>query len=144
MVIDGDKTVIYEKPSDPIGDSSRALEENQSIEKALEKSQEQIKKTENEFGDFSEIYQKAAPLPEAKQSQPLDGSSPNQTQSQSLLHFSINEERKSIHKDNYHPIADKDLRKLNRYAPHLQNAAKWYLENVADSKVTYFTRMVQI
>ena len=50
----------------------------------------------------------------------------------------INEERKSIHKDNYHPIADKDLRKLNRYAPHLQNAAKWYLENVADSKVTYF------
>lgn len=138
MVIDGDKTVIYEKPSDPIGDSSRALEENQSIEKALEKSQEQIKKTENEFGDFSEIYQKAAPLPEAKQSQPLDGSSPNQTQSQSLLHFSINEERKSIHKDNYHPIADKDLRKLNRYAPHLQNAAKWYLENVADSKVTYF------
>ena len=39
MVIDGDKTVIYEKPSDPIGDSSRTLEENQSIEKALEKPQ---------------------------------------------------------------------------------------------------------
>ena len=28
--------------------------------------------------------------------------------------------------------------KLNRYAPHLQNAAQWYLENVADSQVTYF------
>ena len=138
MVIDGDKTVIYEKPSDPIGDSSRALEENQSIEKALEKPQEQIKKTENEFGDFSEIYQKAAPLPEAKQSQPLDGSSPNQTQSQSLLHFTILDADKSIYKPNYHPIKANELRKLNRYAPQLQQTANWYLNTLADSKVYYF------
>ncbi|HHG7515492.1 TPA: PBECR4 domain-containing protein [Streptococcus pneumoniae] len=138
MVIDGDKTVIYEKPSDPIGDSSRSLEENQSIEKALEKSQEQIKKTENEFGDFSEIYQKAAPLPEAKQSQPLDGSSPNQTQSQSLLHFTILDADKSIYKPNYHPIKANELRKLNRYAPQLQQTANWYLDTLADSKVYYF------
>ena len=138
MVIDGDKTVIYEKPSDPIGDSSRELEENQSIEKALEKPQEQIKKTENEFGDFSEIYQKAAPLPEAKQSQPLDGSSPNQTQSQSLLHFTILDADKSIYKPNYHPIKANELRKLNRYAPQLQQTANWYLDTLADSKVYYF------
>ena len=138
MVIDGDKTVIYEKPSDPIGDSSRALEENQSIEKALEKPQEQTKKTENEFGDFSEIYQKAAPLPEAKQSQPLDGSSPNQTQSQSLLHFTILDADKSIYKPNYHPIKANELRKLNRYAPQLQQTANWYLNTLADSKVYYF------
>ena len=138
MVIDGDKTVIYEKPSDPIGDSSRALEENQSIEKALEKPQEQIKKTENEFGDFSEIYQKAAPLPEAKQSQPLDGSSPNQTQSQSLLHFTILDADKSIYKPNYHPIKANELRKLNRYAPQLQQTANWYLDTLADSKAYYF------
>ncbi|HEU5924642.1 putative conjugative transposon membrane protein [Streptococcus pneumoniae] len=138
MVIDGDKTVIYEKPSDPIGYSSRTLEENQSIEKALEKPQEQIKKTENEFGDFSEIYQKAAPLPEAKQSQPLDGSSPNQTQSQSLLHFTILDADKSIYKPNYHPIKANELRKLNRYAPQLQQTANWYLNTLADSKVYYF------
>ncbi|VKR35077.1 putative conjugative transposon membrane protein [Streptococcus pneumoniae] len=138
MVIDGDKTVIYEKPSDPIGDSSRTLEENQSIEKALEKPQEQIKKTENEFGDFSEIYQKAAPLPEAKQSQPLDGSSPNQTQSQSLLHFTILDADKSIYKPNYRPIKANELRKLNRYAPQLQQTANWYLDTLADSKVYYF------
>ena len=138
MVIDGDKTVIYEKTSDPIGDSSRALEENQSIEKALEKPQEQIKKTENEFGDFSEINQKAAPLPEAKQSQPLDGSSPNQTQSQSLLHFTILDADKSIYKPNYHPIKANELRKLNRYAPQLQQTANWYLDTLADSKVYYF------
>ena len=138
MVIDGDKTVIFEKPSDPVGDTYEAQEENQSIEKALEKSQEQTKKTENEFGDFSEIYQKAAPLPEAKQSQPLDGSSPNQTQSQSLLHFTILDADKSIYKSNYHPIKANELRKLNRYAPQLQQTANWYLNTLADSKVYYF------
>lgn len=137
-VIDGDKTVIYEKPSDPVGDTYEAQEEIQSIEKALEKSQEQTKKTENEFGDFSEIYQKAAPLPEAKQSQPLDGSSPNQTQSQSLLHFTILDADKSIYKPNYHPIKANELRKLNRYAPQLQQTANWYLNTLADSKVYYF------
>lgn len=138
MVIDGDKTVIFEKPSNPVGDTYEAQEENQSIEKALEKSQEQTKKTENEFGDFSEIYQKAAPLPEAKQSQPLDGSSPNQTQSQSLLHFTILDADKSIYKPNYHPIKANELRKLNRYAPQLQQTANWYLNTLADSKVYYF------
>lgn len=138
MIIDGDKTVIFEKPSDPVGDTYEAQEENQSIEKALEKSQEQTKKTENEFGDFSEIYQKAAPLPEAKQSQPLDGSSPNQTQSQSLLHFTILDADKSIYKPNYHPIKANELRKLNRYALQLQQTANWYLNTLADSKVYYF------
>ena len=138
MVIDGDKTVIFKKPSAPGVDAYGALEENQSIEKALEKPQEQIKKTENEFGDFSEIYQKAAPLPEAKQSQPLDGSSPNQTQSQSLLHFTILDADKSIYKPNYHPIKANELRKLNRYAPQLQQTANWYLDTLADSKVYYF------
>ena len=113
-------------------------------EKSLESIQETAnnsernKKVETKLGDFPEETQGAAPLPEANVSQPLNDLSPSQTRSQPLLHFSINEERKSIHKDNYHPIADKDLRKLNRYAPHLQNAAQWYLENVADSQVTYF------
>ena len=80
----------------------------------------------------------AAPLPEANASQPLNDLSPNQTRSQPLFHFSKNEDRKSIHKDNYHPISDKDLLKLNRYASHLEYAAQWYLENVADSR--YFNR----
>ena len=137
MVIDADKTVIFEKPSDPVGDTYEA-EKNQSTEKAPESSQEQMKKIENEFGDFSEISQKAAPLPEAKQSQPLNGSSPNQTQSQSLLHFTIFDADKSIYKQNYHSINAKELQKLNRYAPQLQQTAKWYLNTLADSKVYYF------
>ena len=113
-------------------------------EKSLESKQETAnnsernKKTETKLGDFPEESQVAAPLPEANVSHPLNDLSPSQTRSQPLLHFSINEDRKSIHRDNYHPISDKDLRKLNRYAPHLQNAAQWYLENVADSQVTYF------
>ena len=119
-------------------------EVSEEKEKSLESIQEtannseQNKKAETKLGDFPEESQVAAPLPEANVSQPLDDLSPSQTRSQPLLHFSINEDRKSIHKDNYHPISDKDLLKLNRYAPHLQNAAQWYLENVADSQVTYF------
>ena len=118
--------------------------ESEEKEKSLESIQEtannseQNKKVETKLGDFPEETQGAAPLPEANISQPLNDLSPSQTRSQPLLHFSINEDRKSIHKDNYHPISDKDLLKLNRYAPHLQNAAQWYLENVADSQVTYF------
>ena len=118
--------------------------ESEEKEKSLESIQEtannseQNKKAETKLGDFPEETQGAAPLPEANVSQPLNDLSPSQTRSQPLLHFSINEDRKSIHKDNYHPISDKDLLKLNRYASHLQNAAQWYLENVADSQVIYF------
>ena len=118
--------------------------ESEEKEKSLESIQEtannseQNEKAETKLGDFPEETQGAAPLPEANVSQPLNDLSPSQTRSQPLLHFSINEERKSIHKDNYHPISDKDLLKLNRYASHLQNAAQWYLENVADSQVIYF------
>ena len=122
----------------------KIMEDSEEKEKSLEDGQEttdnseQNKKVETKLGDFPEETQGAAPLPEANVSQPLNDLSPSQTRSQPLLHFSINEERKSIHKDNYHPISDKDLLKLNRYAPHLQNAAQWYLENVADSQVIYF------
>lgn len=122
----------------------KIMEVSEEKEKSLESIQEtdnnseQNKKAETKLGDFPEETQGAAPLPEANVSQPLNDLSPSQTRSQPLLHFSINEDRKSIHKDNYHPISDKDLLKLNRYAPHLQNAASWYLENVADSQVIYF------
>ena len=122
----------------------KIIEASEEKEKSLEGGQEttnnseQDKKAETKLGDFPEASQVAAPLPEANISQPLNDLSPSQTRSQPLLHFSINEDRKSIHRDNYHPISDKDLLKLNRYAPHLQNAAQWYVENVVDSQITYF------
>lgn len=121
----------------------KIMEASEEKEKSLggqetTNNSEQNKKAETKLGDFPEESQVAAPLPEANISQPLNDLSPSQTRSQPLLHFSINEDRKSIHRDNYHPISDKDLLKLNRYAPHLQNATQWYLENVADSQITYF------
>ena len=70
--------------------------------------------------------------------QPLNDLSPSQTQPQPLLHFSINEDGQSINKRHYHAISSKDLVKLNRYAPTLQQAANWYLNELADSKIYYF------
>ena len=140
----GVKQMIEEEQSSAEENIQLGSVESEEKEKSLESIQEtannseQNKKAETKLGDFPEGFQVAAPLPEANISQPLNDLSPSQTRSQPLLHFSINEDRKSIYKDNYHPISDKDLLKLNRYAPHLQNAAQWYLSNVADSQVTYF------
>ncbi|MCF2565201.1 toprim domain-containing protein [Streptococcus pasteurianus] len=113
-------------------------------EKSLEMTQEMIsesrqqKNAEGTIGDFPDNNQEAAPLPEANQSQPLNDLSPSQTQPQPLLHFSINEDGQSINKRHYHAISSKDLVKLNRYAPTLQQAANWYLNELADSKIYYF------
>ena len=108
-------------------------------EKAPEKTQEHTKKAENAFGDLPR-NQEAAPLPEADEPQPLNESSPTQTQSQPLLNFTISEAPKSIYKVGYHPITASELNRLNNYAQHLQEAAKWYNETLADSKVTYFVK----
>ncbi|MBF0780591.1 MULTISPECIES: PBECR4 domain-containing protein [unclassified Granulicatella] len=92
---------------------------------------------ETKLGDFVEMTQQAAPLLDVKESHPLNDLSPSQTRSQPFLHFTINEEKKSIHKTNYHPITDKELKKLNRYAAQLQQVAKWYLDTLADSRIIY-------
>lgn len=97
----------------------------------------QNKNVESTIGDFSD-KQKAAPLPEELKTQPLNDLSPNQTGSQRLLHFNIKNKKKSINKVHYHPVKDKELRKLNRYSLQIQQVANWYLNNLADSKVNYF------
>ncbi|MGQ7567392.1 PBECR4 domain-containing protein [Streptococcus suis] len=108
----------------------------QEIQKAPEQTQEQEKNAEGTIGDFP-AKQEAAPLPEATKSQPLNDLSPNQTQPQPLLHFSINEERKSIKKRGYHPASDRDLVKLNRYSTSLKEVAQWYLRELSDSTIHY-------
>lgn len=107
----------------------------QSSKKSLEETQGII--AETTIGDLPG-NQEAAPLPEATISQPLNGLSPNQTQSQPLLQFTIKGLAPSTYKSNYHPITEKELRKLNRYAPNLQQVANWYLNNLSDSQLTYF------
>ncbi len=148
MVIDGDKTVIYEKPSDPIGDSSRTLEENQSIEKALEKPQEQnvnseYQKNERTNGSQGSLQPKAegspTPVPEVGTFERSVTSRP--TLSSHLLHFSINEEFQSSNDGHYHSISSNELAKLNRpiRSQTIQNAAQYYLDELANSKIYYVT-----
>ena len=38
---------------------------------------------------------------------------------------------------NYHPITPADLRRLNQYAPSIQSTASWYLNELADSKISF-------
>ena len=99
---------------------------------------EQQKKVENPIGDLPEQSQEAAPLPSTHKEHSLNESSPTQTQSQPLLHFTISEPEKSIYKTGYHPVNKKELNKLNRYATQIQESATWYKKELADSNVTYF------
>ncbi|OHX26948.1 hypothetical protein BKX95_07620 [Streptococcus iniae] len=114
------------------------MSQTEDTQKAPDTIQGQTKKTENPFGDLPEESQEAAPLPNAQLKRSLNESSPTQTQSQSLLHFTISEPEKSIYKQGYHPISTKELNKLNRYASQIQENASWYQSELADSQVTYF------
>ena len=148
MVIDSDKTVTFEKPSNPLGDSSRALEENRSTEKALGKSQEQnvnseYQKNERTNGSLGSLQPKAegspTPVPEVGTFERSVTSRP--TLSSHLLYFSINEEFQSSNDGHYHSISSHELAKLNRpiRSQTIQNAAQYYLDELANSKVYYVT-----
>ena len=148
MVIDSDKTVTFEKPSNPLGDSSRALEENQSTEKALGKSQEQnmnseYQKNERTNGSQGSLQPKAEgspkPVPEVGTFERSVTSRP--TLSSHLLYFSINEEFQSSNDGHYHSISSHELAKLNRpiRSQTIQNAAQYYLDELANSKIYYVT-----
>ena len=148
MVIDSDKTVTFEKPSNPLGDSSRALEENQSTEKALGKSQEQnmnseYQKNERTNGSQGSLQPKAegspTPVPEVGTFERSVTSRP--TLSSHLLYFSINEEFQSSNDGHYHSISSNELAKLNRTirSQTIQNAAQYYLDELANSKIYYVT-----
>ena len=148
MVIDSDKTVTFEKPSNPLGDSSRALEENQSTEKALGKSQEQnmnseYQKNERTNGSQGSLQPKAegspTPVPEVGTFERSVTSRP--TLSSHLLYFTINEEFQSSNDGHYHSISSHELAKLNRpiRSQTIQNAAQYYLAELANSKIYYVT-----
>ncbi|HES1592692.1 TPA: toprim domain-containing protein [Streptococcus pyogenes] len=56
------------------------------------------------------------------------------------FHFSIDRSKKSTTKlrSSYEYASDKQLRQLNLFADDIRKSANWYLDTVADSKVTYF------
>lgn len=110
----------------------------ENLQETVASNLEQIKKNETILGDLSEQAQEAAPVPEVIKSQPLKELSPTQSESHSLLHFTIQKPDKSMYKRNYHIIDEEDLFKLNNNADIVQNSARWYLDNLADRTIHYF------
>ncbi|WP_049509046.1 PBECR4 domain-containing protein [Streptococcus pseudopneumoniae] len=137
MVIDGDKTVIFEKPSDSVGDTNEAQEKNQSTEKAPENSQEQM--NDRTSGGTGSLQPKAegstSPVLETSTFEQTVTSHP--TSSYPYLQFSTNYDKVQRRIANYHPITPADLRRLNQYAPSIQSTASWYLNELADSKISF-------
>ncbi|WP_375708941.1 PBECR4 domain-containing protein [Streptococcus dysgalactiae] len=130
---DGEKKADWNDALKKLKKENKMIENKKNVP---DPSQERF--AENNVGDLPDKSQEATPLPDAKNSHLLNDLSPNQTQSQPLLHFSTVEPTKSIYKQNYHPISEKELRKLNRYAPQLQSVAQWYQNELTDRKVYYF------
>lgn len=137
MVIDADKTVTYEKPSDPVGDIYKAQEENQSKEKAPESSQEQM--NDRTSGGTGSLQPKAegSTLPVLETSTFEQTVTSHPTSSYPYLQFSTNYDKVQRRIANYHPITPADLRRLNQYAPSIQSTAFWYLNEVANSKISF-------
>lgn len=129
----GQDSNLYEKSDEAI----RSINPEQT-KKALDTTQGQTKKIESPIGDYPDKSQVAAPLPNPHKEDSLNEPSPTQTQSQSLLHFTISDPEKSMYKQGYHPIKTKELNKLNRYASQIQENAAWYQSELANSQVTYF------
>ena len=120
------------------GLSEDAKKSPENLQETMTSNSEQIKKNETILGDLSEQAQEAAPIPEVIKSQPLKELSPTQSESHSLLHFTIQKSDKSMYKRNYHIIDEEDLFKLNNNADIVQNSARWYLDNLADRTIHYF------
>ena len=137
MVIDSDKTVTYEKPSNPLGDGREPKKHIQSTEKAPESSQEQM--NDRTSGGTGSLQPKAegstSPVLETSTFEQTVTSHP--TSSYPYLQFSTNYDKVQRRIANYHPITPADLRRLNQYAPSIQSTAFWYLNELADSKISF-------
>lgn len=148
MIIDADKTVIFEKPSDSVGDTNEAQEKNQSTEKALEISQEQNMNSEDQKNERTngsqgslQLEAEGSPTPVPKVGTFERSVTSRPTLSSHLLYFSINEEFQSSNDGHYHSISSNELAKLNRpiRSQTIQNAAQYYLDELANSKIYYVT-----
>lgn len=109
--------------------------------KAPEPILEQEKKEGTNFSSGS-LQPKAegSPTPVAESSATFERSVTSRpTLSPRLLHFNITEEFKSSDGGSYQYIDQGDLGKLNRRAEIIQEAALYYLKELADSKISYVT-----
>lgn len=139
MVIDGDKTVIFEKPSDPVGDTYEAQEQIQSTEKTPESTQEQMNDRASGGEGYSQPDAVGSAEPEAESSATFEQTvTSHPTSPYRYLQFSTNFEEVQRRYSKYHPITQDDLKKMNQYAGSIQMSSQWYLEELANSKVYYF------
>lgn len=139
MVIDSDKTVTFEKPSDPVGDTYEAQEQIQSTEKTPESTQEQMNDRASGGEGYSQPDAVGSAEPEAESSATFEQTvTSHPTSPYRYLQFSTNFEEVQRRYSKYHPITQDDLKKMNQYAGSIQRSSQWYLEELANSKVYYF------
>ena len=139
MVIDSDKTVTYEKPSNPLRDDREPKKQIQSTEKTLEKSQGQLNDRASGGEGYSQPYAVGSAKPEAESSATFEQTvTSHPTSPYRYLHFSTNFEEVQRRQSKYHPITPDDLKRMNQYASSIQKSSQWYLEELANSKIYYF------
>lgn len=126
----------------------KIMEASEEKEKAPEKSQEldmifeqqKNERTSDSLGSLQpEAEGSPTPVPKAGTFERSVTSRP--TTSSHLLYFTINEEFQSSNDGYYHSISLDELTKLNRPIRRLalQNAAQYYLDELANSKIYYVT-----
>ncbi|HEW2855848.1 TPA: toprim domain-containing protein [Streptococcus pneumoniae] len=126
----------------------KIMEASEEKEKAPEKTQEldmifEQQKNERTSGSLGSLQPEAegspTPVPKAGTFERSVTSRP--TTSSHLLYFTINEEFQSSNDGYYHSISLDELTKLNRPIRRLalQNAAQYYLDELASSKIYYVT-----
>lgn len=139
MVIDSDKTVTYEKPSNPFGDDRKPKKQIQSTEKAPENSQEQMNDRASGGEGYSQHDAVGSAEPEAELSATFEQTvASHPTSPYPYLHFSTTFEEVQRRQSKYHPITPDDLKRMNQYAGSIQKSSQWYLEELANSKIYYF------
>ena len=134
---DEEKEVVNKLLSKQKKQDEVVLEDDQSTEKAPESSQEQM--NDRTSGGTGSLQPKAegstSPVLETSTFEQTVTSHP--TSSYPYLQFSTNYDKVQRRTANYHPITPADLRRLNQYAPSIQSTASWYLNELADSKISF-------
>ena len=109
MVIDSDKTVTYEKPSNPLGDGREPKKQIQSTEKAPESSQEQMNDRASGGEGYSQHDAVGSAEPEAELSATFEQTvASHPTSPYRYLHFSTTFEEVQRRQSKYHPITSDD------------------------------------
>ena len=139
-----DKKIAFVSDLPPATKSQEKMDWNdylkESKEKALDRSREQQKKerTYLHMGSLQpEAEGSTSPVLETSTFERSVTSRP--TISSQYLHFSITDELKSRRTRLEHSVTQHDLDKINRRGHDIQEAARFYRDELANSTISYFT-----